>query len=83
METAPTPTPSNRAPSGATPVPWRGILLGAAAGALLGAAVGWMYAHRPPDQLRQAQALGPMDYLKVGMAVLATARQIGEIVQRA
>lgn len=80
METAPTVNPSTSPSQG----PWRGVLLGAAAGALLGAVVGWMYSRQSPDPQRQPlAALGPLDFVKLGVILLSTARQLGEFVQRA
>lgn len=80
METAPTVTPSATSSQG----PWRGVLLGAAAGALMGAVVGWMYSHQSRDpQRQQLAALGPLDFVKLGVILLSTARQLGEFVQRA
>jgi prolipoprotein diacylglyceryltransferase len=61
---------------------WQGILLGTIVGAILGAAVGWVYTSTANNATRAQDPVKPFDYFKLGMAVLVAARSIGEFVER-
>lgn len=67
-----------------TPRPrsWQGILLGTLVGAVLGAAVAWVYTATADRETRAVEPIKPFDYFKLGAAVLAAARSIGEFVER-
>ncbi len=63
----------------------RGILLGAAAGALLGALIAWVYADAQADHGLNGDdqsPLSPTDWIRLGIAILGVARQLGDLVKR-
>lgn len=60
----------------------RGIVVGLAAGAVLGAAIGWVYSATAQEDA-EANRAGPADYLKLGIALLTIARQVGDFALRA
>jgi hypothetical protein len=64
----------------------RAILIGIAAGALLGAAFAWVAgdgAEDDPEQGGPISALGPVDYFQLAISILTLARQFGGMLQRA
>ena len=63
----------------------RGILIGAAAGALLGALIAWVYADARGDEDTNADQrvpLSPADWIRLGIAILGVARQLGDLIKR-
>lgn len=60
----------------------RGIVVGLAAGAVLGATVGWVYTTTAQEDA-EANRAGATDYLKLGIALLTIARQVGDFALRA
>ncbi len=64
----------------------RAILIGVAAGALLGATFAWVAGDGSDDAQEQENpisALGPVDYFQLGISILTLARQFGGMLQRA
>lgn len=64
----------------------RAILIGIAAGALLGATFAWVAGDRSEqkaDDENPMSALGPVDYFQLGISILTLARQFGGMLQRA
>ncbi len=62
----------------------KAILIGMAAGALLGAAFGWVFGDgQEHEETRVGLAkLGPADYIKLGISVLTLAREFGSMMRR-
>ncbi|MFM7171714.1 MAG: hypothetical protein ACKO4U_01570 [Caldilinea sp.] len=64
----------------------RSILLGAMAGALLGATFAWVASDRDQDgesdALEAIKQLGPSDYFSLGIAILTLARQFGGMLRK-
>mgnify|MGYP001825678083 CR=1 FL=1 len=64
----------------------KSILIGVAAGALLGAAFAWVagdgYDEENEEQ-NPVAALGPTDYFQLGISILTLARQFGGMLRRA
>lgn len=64
----------------------RALLIGAIAGALLGAAFAWVAsdtdADGEADALTALKRLGPMDYFALGIAILNLARQFGSMLHK-
>ena len=61
------------------------ILVGIAAGALLGAAFAWVAGDGSDDNPERGNpiaALGPADYFQLGISILTLARQFGGMLQR-
>jgi hypothetical protein len=64
----------------------KSILIGVAAGALLGAAFAWVAGDGSGDAEEQGNpiaALGPGDYFQLAISILTLARQFGGMLQRA
>jgi hypothetical protein len=64
----------------------RSILVGVAAGALLGAAFAWVAGDGSEDSSEDENpmsALGPVDYFQLGISILTLARQFGGMLKRA
>ena len=64
----------------------KAILIGVAAGALLGAAFAWVAGDGEDDPEKGQNAitsLGPLDYFQLGISILTLARQFGGMLQRA
>lgn len=64
----------------------RAILIGVAAGALLGATFAWVAGDGSddlPEKQSPMSALGPVDYFQLGISILTLARQFGGMLQRA
>jgi hypothetical protein len=69
----------------------RFVLIGALAGALLGATAAWAYTKAHEDRLpgagqagpRLRLQTGPAEYVKVGMALLTLVRQIADLLKPA
>jgi hypothetical protein len=64
----------------------KSLLIGVLAGALLGAAFGWVVADAEQDSLGDERmgvaALGPSDYFKLGISILVLAREFGQMMKR-
>lgn len=64
----------------------RALIIGAVAGALLGAAFAWVASDADADgEVDAATALkrlGPMDYFALGIAILNVARQFGSMLHK-
>ncbi len=64
----------------------RSLLIGAVAGALLGAAFAWVAsdadADGEVDAVTALKRLGPMDYFALGIAILNLARQFGSMLHK-
>ncbi len=62
----------------------KAILIGMVAGALLGAAFGWVFGDgQEQEETRAGLAkLGPADYIKLGISVLSLAREFGSMMRR-
>ncbi|GIV71185.1 MAG: hypothetical protein NZ553_05280 [Caldilinea sp.] len=64
----------------------RSLLIGAVAGALLGAAFAWVAsdadADGEVDAVTALKRLGPMDYFALGIAILNLARQFGGMLHK-
>jgi hypothetical protein len=63
----------------------KSILIGLAAGALLGATFAWVAGNGSHDDERGSaiSALGPVDYFQLGISILTLARQFGNMLNRA
>ena len=65
----------------------KSLLIGLAAGALLGAAMGWVFGDGKEQADEQGKnalaALGPGDYHKLGISILVLAREFSGMVRRA
>jgi hypothetical protein len=65
----------------------RGILIGALAGALFGALIAWIYtssqSEETPGKDHTLPQIAPADWIRLGIAMLNVARQIGDLVKRA
>ncbi|MBW7882875.1 MAG: hypothetical protein H3C34_09590 [Caldilineaceae bacterium] len=65
----------------------RAMLIGAVAGAFLGVAFAWVASDGVKDEdgggKTALQALGPMDYFSLGIAILTLARQFGGMLKKA
>lgn len=66
----------------------KSVLIGTAAGAILGAAFAWVASSMNDDDPNTTAAtalksLGPMDYFSLGIAILTLARQFGGMVKKA
>lgn len=61
----------------------KSILIGFVAGALLGAAFGWVVGDNEPDGDGKVglAALGPADYFQLGISILTLARQFGSMLR--
>jgi hypothetical protein len=61
----------------------KSILIGLVAGALLGAAFGWVVGDNEPDDDGKMglAALGPADYFQLGISILTLARQFGSMLR--
>lgn len=61
----------------------KSILIGFVAGALLGAAFGWVVGDNEPDDDGKIglAALGPADYFQLGISILTLARQFGSMLR--
>lgn len=61
----------------------KSILIGFVAGALLGAAFGWVVGDNEPDDDGKVglEALGPADYFQLGISILTLARQFGSMLR--
>lgn len=64
----------------------KAVLIGAAAGALLGAAFAWVAAENDEAELEDGEVrgvakLGPTDYFSLGMSILTLARQFGDMLR--
>ncbi len=58
------------------------ILIGLVAGALLGAAFGWVIGDQDPDEeMPGLSALGAGDYFQLGISILTLARQFGSMIR--
>lgn len=66
---------------------FKAVLIGVAAGALLGAAFAWVVGEgESSDEIVHKgplSELGPMDYFALGISILTLARQFGGMVRRA
>ncbi len=65
----------------------RALLIGAGAGALLGATFAWLSADNSQEdehgnRSNAVAKLGPMDYLALGIAILGLARQFGGMLKK-
>ncbi|MCD6291026.1 MAG: hypothetical protein J7M34_11030 [Anaerolineae bacterium] len=63
----------------------RGILIGAITGAILGALVAWVYVGSQPEDGTSEDTspqLAPTDWVRLAIAILGVARQLGELVRR-
>jgi hypothetical protein len=65
----------------------RGIIIGAVAGALLGALVAWVYTSSQTeleaDGKKASSQIAPTDWVRLGVAILGVARLVGDLVKRA
>jgi hypothetical protein len=66
----------------------KSVFIGAAAGAVLGAAFAWVASAMNDDDPNTTaatalQSLGPMDYFSLGIAILTLARQFGGMIKKA
>ena len=65
----------------------KSLVIGMAAGALLGATMGWVFGdgkEQADEQGKSALAsLGPGDYIKLGISILVLAREFSGMVRRA
>ena len=64
----------------------RAIIVGVAAGALLGATFAWVARDGSPESSEDENpisALGPVDYFQLGISILTLARQFGGMLKRA
>lgn len=64
----------------------RAIIVGIAAGALLGATFAWVAGDGSPESSEDENpmsALGPVDYFQLGISILTLARQFGGMLKRA
>ncbi len=65
----------------------KSLLIGLAAGALLGATMGWVFGDGKEQADEQGKtalaALGPGDYIKLGISILVLAREFSGMVRRA
>jgi len=66
----------------------KSVFIGAAAGAILGAAFAWVASTLNDDDPNSTaatalQSLGPMDYFSLGIAILTLARQFGSMIKKA
>lgn len=61
------------------------LLIGAVVGAGLGALLAWTAAdgHEDAEEGHPLAALGPADYVQLGISVLTLARQFGAMLKRA
>ena len=60
----------------------KSILVGLLAGALLGAAFGWVVGDQDPDEeMPGFAALGAGDYFQLGISILTLARQFGNMIR--
>ncbi len=61
----------------------KSIMIGLVAGALLGAAFGWVVGDNEPDDDGKMglAALGPGDYFQLGISILTLARQFGSMLR--
>ena len=58
------------------------IIVGLLAGALLGAAFGWVIGDDDLDEeMPGLAALGPGDYFQLGISILTLARQFGSMIR--
>jgi hypothetical protein len=63
----------------------KSVLIGLVAGALLGAAFGWVVSDGDDEHSEGAvglAALGPVDYFQLGISILNLARQFGGMVRK-
>jgi hypothetical protein len=63
----------------------KSVLIGLVAGALLGAALGWVVSDGDAESGEGAvglAALGPADYFQLGISILSLARQFGGMVRK-
>jgi len=64
----------------------RGIIIGAVAGALLGALIAWVYtgsqAEAEAGEKSASPHIAPTDWIRLGAAILGVARLIGDLVKR-
>lgn len=63
----------------------KALLVGAVSGALLGAAFAWVAADDDTNERGEPAglaALGPGDYLSLGISILTLARQFGSMVRK-
>jgi hypothetical protein len=65
----------------------KSLLIGVLAGALLGAAIGWVVADGSEERGAGGErmgvaALGPGDYFKLGISILTLAREFGQMMKR-
>lgn len=65
----------------------KSIVIGIAAGAAIGAVFGWIIGDGEETATRSIEvgglaALGPGDYLKIGIAVLALAREFNAMIRK-
>lgn len=60
----------------------KSIVVGLFAGALLGAAFGWVVGDDDADEeMPGLAALGPSDYFQLGISILTLARQFGNMIR--
>ncbi len=62
----------------------RSLLIGAIAGAILGAAFAWVASNATDEEGSggAVEKLGPSDYFQLGIGILSLARQFGSMLQR-
>ncbi|NOZ30203.1 MAG: hypothetical protein GXP39_19405 [Chloroflexi bacterium] len=65
----------------------RGIIIGALSGALLGILIAWIYTNsQTENETGEGQGsaeIAPVDWIRLGIAILGVARQMGDLVRRA
>ncbi len=65
----------------------RGIIIGAVAGALLGALIAWVYtsslAEAETGERGTSPHIAPTDWIRLGAAILGVVRLLGDLVKRA
>lgn len=60
----------------------KSIIVGLLAGAVLGAAFGWVVGDQDPDEeMPGLSALGAGDYFQLGISILTLARQFGNMIR--
>ncbi|MEZ4870515.1 MAG: hypothetical protein R3C14_54805 [Caldilineaceae bacterium] len=61
----------------------KSIVIGLVAGAVLGAAFGWVVGDNDPDEDGEygLASLGPADYFQLGISILTLARQFGSMLR--
>ena len=63
----------------------RSILIGTIIGAILGALIAWVYVGSQPEDDTSEDTppkLAPADWVRLGIAILGVARQMGELLKR-